>query len=326
MHHASIQKYLRYFEKLNRGFNKGLGRAPHKPILLISVIQLVREGHIRSNKIFITPELVIRFKNTWDAIVTTDHTSNFALPFFHMRSEPFWYLIKKPGYEIPVTKSKSIKSFKTLKDSILYAQLDKELFDLLTVKENSEIMLQFLLQRYFKESQSQLKESYVSPQLRLIEDEILNEDRYSYQLRIEQLGAEMDEDSFQEELYVRGGLFKKTIPKIYDYKCSISEMKIESTEQIQMIDACHIVPFSISNDDTITNGISLSPNLHRAFDRGLVTVNKNFEVRVSPTVIENDSVFNLSQFEGKRILLPDNSKWYPSVEGFNWHNKEVFLL
>ncbi|WP_201288840.1 HNH endonuclease signature motif containing protein [Polaribacter septentrionalilitoris] len=40
-----------------------------------------------------------------------------------------------------------------------------------------------------------------------------------------------------------------------------------------MIDACHIVPFSISNDDTIPIGISLSPNLYRAFDRGLITIN-----------------------------------------------------
>lgn len=30
----------------------------------------------------------------------------------------------------------------------------------------------------------------------------------------------------------------------------------------QLVDACHIVPFAISKDDTINNGISLSPNLH----------------------------------------------------------------
>ncbi|WP_417371237.1 HNH endonuclease [Gelidibacter japonicus] len=322
----NLKKYLEYFANLNRGFNKGLGKAPHKPILLLSILQLIREGSIKNNKVYITLDLVIKFKNNWEALVNTGHSQNFALPFFHMRSEPFWYLVKKTGFEIPVTKSKSIKSFKTLRDSVLYAQIDKELFDLLSDKKNSNIFQQYLLQTYFTDSQSNFKEDYVSYQLKLIEDQILGEDKTNYQIRIEQLKNNLDEDSFQEELFIRGGLFKKTVPKIYNHMCSVSEMKIESTENVQMIDACHIVPFSISNDDTIPNGISLSPNLHRAFDRGLITINRDFKVRVSPTVIENDSVFNLTQFEGKQILLPKNSKWYPSLEALTWHNKEVFLL
>jgi putative restriction endonuclease len=48
-----------------------------------------------------------------------------------------------------------------------------------------------------------------------------------------------------------------------------------------MVDACHIIPFSISHDDTIRNGICLSPNLHRAFDRGLFTLTNDLEVKVS---------------------------------------------
>ena len=103
-------------------------------------------------------------------------------------------------------------------------------------------------------------------------------------------------------------------------------MKIESASNAQMIDACHIIPFSISHDDTIPNGISLSPNLHRAFDRGLVTVNQDFIVRISPTVTDNDSVYSIAQFEGKQILLPENNKWFPSTEALVWHNKEVFLI
>ncbi len=30
-----LSKYIKSFKSLNRGFNKGLGRAPHKPILLL---------------------------------------------------------------------------------------------------------------------------------------------------------------------------------------------------------------------------------------------------------------------------------------------------
>ena len=105
-----ITKYIHSFETLNRGYNKGLGKAPHKPVLLLSIIQLIKKKEIVSNRIFITPELLLEFKNIWDFMVDSPHIPNFALPFFHMRSEPFWHLVTKPGMELHVTKSKSIKS------------------------------------------------------------------------------------------------------------------------------------------------------------------------------------------------------------------------
>lgn len=103
-------------------------------------------------------------------------------------------------------------------------------------------------------------------------------------------------------------------------------MKIESSTNAQMTDAYYIVPFSISNDDTIHNGLSLSPNLHRAFDRGLLTITKDYIVRISPSVKENNSVFSLIQFNGKKIILPEKISWYPSHESLSWHNKEIFII
>ena len=71
----SIDIYINYFLKLNRGFNKGLGRAPHKPILLISIIQLIGKGTINSNRIYITPELLLAYKENWRNLVDTEHIS-----------------------------------------------------------------------------------------------------------------------------------------------------------------------------------------------------------------------------------------------------------
>ena len=94
----------------------------------------------------------------------------------------------------------------------------------------------------------------------------------------------------------------------------------------QLVDACHIVPFAISKDDTINNGISLSPNLHRAFDRGLITINSDYVVRISPAIKEKDSPYSLSQFEGKQISLPKDNKFFPSIENLNWHRKERYVI
>ncbi len=320
----SISKYLKYFKKLNRGYNKGLGRAPHKPILLISIIQLINKNIINSSRIFITPELVGTFTSNFKFYVKTNHSSNFSLPFFHLKSEPFWHLSIKSGFQLAVTKSKSIKSFKNLYESIDFAEIDQELYLLLKNQETNKIALQFLLSEYFGIGDLKATNPYLLQDE--IENDILNETKIKYQTKIQHLQEQLNEENYQEEIFVRGGLFKKVVPQIYNYQCCISGMKIETTTNAQMVDACHIIPFSLSHDDTITNGISLSPNLHRAFDRGLITINKDYLVRISTTIKDNASVYSISQFNDKQIILPDNSKYYPSPEALSWHSKEVFQL
>lgn len=321
----TLSKYVTAFKSLNRGYNKNLGRAPHKPILLLAIIQQIEKGNINSNKIFITPELLLSFNNYWNLLVDTKHIANFALPFFHMRSEPFWNLVTEPSMKLKITKSKSIKSFKSLKETIAFAEIDKTLFLLLSKPLNQVFFVECLLKKYFSITKSNFSFNKISVEEEKIEYQILNEEKLEYQNNLIELRAILDDDKFEEELFIRGGLFKKTIPKIYNYSCCISEMKIESSTNAQMIDACHIMPFSISNDDTIPNGISLSPNLHRAFDRGLITINKDYIVSISPSVKENNSVFSLSQFNGKKIILPEKTSWFPSVESLLWHKKEIFI-
>ena len=86
-----------------------------------------------------------------------------------------------------------------------------------------------------------------------------------------------------------------------------------------MIDACHIVPFSDGYNDTLTNGIALCPNLHRAFDRGLISINDNYEVILNSNFIENSSAYNLSQFINKQITLPKQIEFHPELENLKQH-------
>jgi len=90
-----------------------------------------------------------------------------------------------------------------------------------------------------------------------------------------------------------------------------------------MVDACHIIPFSESFNDTISNGLSLCPNLHRALDRGLISINNDFTVIVNKNFSEPfQSTYNIKQFEGKRILLPSKDSHFPSVESLDYHRKK----
>lgn len=91
-----------------------------------------------------------------------------------------------------------------------------------------------------------------------------------------------------------------------------------------MVDACHIVPFSVSFDDTITNGIALCPNLHRAFDRGLITINEDYRVVVSKKFNEKENSYSIRAFENKIINLPSIESYFPTANNFHWHFKNIF--
>lgn len=60
-----ISKYIRQLLSLRRGNSRKLGKAPHKPILILSILKLIKQGKISSNKIFITSDLLITFKDIW---------------------------------------------------------------------------------------------------------------------------------------------------------------------------------------------------------------------------------------------------------------------
>ena len=52
--------------------------------------------------------------------------------------------------------------------------------------------------------------------------------------------------------------------------------------QLKLVDAAHILPVSeaTSTDDT-SNGIAISALYHRAFDRGLVTLNEQYQIVIN---------------------------------------------
>lgn len=312
----NLSYYLHCFTHLNRsGVNGG---APHKPILLLSIINLFNKRLLINEQIAILPELVASFKSHWNQLVTSNHHPIFALPFFYMKSEPFWFLMPNLGFEKWISLSSSTKSLSSLTTAIDHALIDIELAALLLQAENRDILKIAILNKYFpKVELNYLYEAELTA-------DVLEESSESYRKKIIDLKNKLDENAFQEEVFIRGGIFKREIPKIYNNSCAISGSRIDATANISMLDACHIVPFSEAYDDTISNGIALNPSLHRAFDRGLISISDNYKVLVKNNFVENrNSAFNISQFNGLDIKLPEKAEQYPSLENLAKH-REIF--
>ncbi|GHV66799.1 HNH endonuclease [Bacteroidia bacterium] len=314
----NLEYYVHCFTHLKRDMKNG--GAPHKPILLLSVISLFEKGIFTNNQIDILPELVASFKTNWAKLVVTNHFPIFALPFYHLSSEPFWILIANAGCEKWIESKSSMRSFGNLTTAINYALIDNELANLLLVPENRDILKIALLDKYFPDTKSNFGTGNDDD---LPSEKLLHDNSETYKQKIIELKNQVDENSFQEEIFIRGGLFKREIPKIYNHTCTVSGLRISAVANVSMVDACHIVPFSEGYDDTLTNGIALCPNLHRAFDRGLISISDDYTILTNKNFVENQkSVFNISQFAGKQIFLPYTEELYPDLGNIAVHRKK----
>src|SRR5215213_11052575 len=99
--------HLNKIERLRIDRSHGIP-APHKPILLLAVIDLIEEGAITNNRIEPSPLLVESFLKYWH-LVNLDKPRIF-LPFFHLKSDKFWHLHAKPGNEQLLAMTKQMNS------------------------------------------------------------------------------------------------------------------------------------------------------------------------------------------------------------------------
>lgn len=319
----TFDRYIHKFQKLRQGVTK-YGPAPHKAVMLLSVIRGIELGYINTNIIPISPELVSLFRSTWNALVETKHVATFALPFFHLKSEGFWHLHVRPGFENWLKVTKSLGSFNQLQIAVECATLDGELFLLLTNGKTRNQLKDLLLESYFPKTQKNWKRLKSNSYFDDLSDNLVREEPAAYVANIDRLESELDTESFSEEVFIRSGIFKREVIKVYNFTCCISGLRVDTINSASLIDACHIVPFSESHDDTITNGLSLCPTLHRAFDRHLISIDDDYRVIVSKSFIErSDSPYSIRQFEGKHINLPADHRFYPSLNNCQKHRERL---
>ena len=310
---SELLKYENAFSKLKRGVTP-FGLAPHKPIFLLTIIDLIDKGIISENKIYVNTELVAAFLNNWDNLVTEPFKPDFTQPFYYLQNDKisgnsFWFVKPLIGWQL----SAHVKNFNKLITIVEYGYFSENLFYLLIDKNSRTSLKQTILRTYFPTNAKSLDEnSYINN----LSSDILNEPIPAYRKLL---------ISTEEEVYVRNGLFKRLVPKVYYNSCAFTGWKVQTASGLSLVDACHIKPFSICKEDHINNGISLSPNIHRAFDRGLLSLDEDFKIIVSSQIIAVNTLNNsLKNLKGKKIKLPVNKLQYPGQEYLLWHRENCF--
>lgn len=117
--------------------------------------------------------------------------------------------------------------------------------------------------------------------------------------------------------------FRKSVLSAYMYRCCITELAIP-----ELLVASHIVPWRDDRTNRLNprNGLALSILHDKAFDRGMITINHNMTVRVSPQVFNVRNKFfvtALRSYDGKTIALPD--KFQPREDFLAYHRENIFM-
>lgn len=135
-----IDYYVNKFKKL-RCYTQQGKPAPHKAIMLLAVMNLIRKGIIKETRIYPNKELKAEYISVADSVEYDKSlfAPSFNSPFVHLIGDGFWYLIDKDGVRCNETPNINIVS---------YATIDRELFEYMQDSGKSFILRNTLFKKY----------------------------------------------------------------------------------------------------------------------------------------------------------------------------------
>jgi putative restriction endonuclease len=117
------------------------------------------------------------------------------------------------------------------------------------------------------------------------------------------------------------GAFRVEVTDAYHRQCAVSR-----EHSLPVLEAAHIIEWSDTHTNDVTNGILLRADIHKLFDAGYVTIDPDgYRFVVSKRLKEDyDNGKEYYQLHGSRILLPEDHLLWPNTSALLSHNRQVF--
>lgn len=324
MNNRILQDYIQKLRNL-----QDRRRTPHKPFLLLIIIEMLDCGELSENHI---PFEAIKKKKPFFAALIEVFNSlngsnwqpNIHTPFFHLKTHGFWHL---DPIELQLRQTGDTPSASQLCNMLAVAKVDENFFLLLAIPYYRAILRQTLISSYFSEMRNEIERliaehrgiscEHIAAHIEVYSQQLIQDTQHPFLMQ-------RDVESVQTETPVRSAGFRRAIMQVYTYTCAVCELNIRASSGESVTDAAHIIPFSVSYNDDIRNGISLCKSHHWAFDTGLISVNEAYEVIVSPSMTEQGPIASmLTQLRNRRIWLPRGAEYRPAQDALTWHREKV---
>jgi putative restriction endonuclease len=240
-----------------------------------------------------------------------------SYPFYHLETSGFWHLVSVQGEDHQ--NGRTISSIKRLSELYQGATLDADLFNLLNNEEYRKPLRGVLITHYFDPSLHQ----------QLWDQATINkksEEYYKDIIKHPDKPTNMVEES-PSPIYqqARDQGFRKAIVQLYEHRCAMCGIRILTTEGHTVVEAAHIIPWCQTHNDSPQNGVSLCKLCHWSFDEGLMGIDSNYKVMVSPS-IQKDKNFSghIQMLFDREIFKPEEYKFWPKQENLEHHRDNTY--
>ena len=291
---------------LNVSRSQSRGPAPHKPLMLLTVIDQIEAGEIGPEGwVLYDVRLVSRFRDYWDLVMDRQRNApDIPMPFHALggESDRVWTRFTTDG--IP----------SHAKNTTRLCRIDPELFLLLTDPGFRLAARRTLVSIYFTpREQIMLCARLKLPLPNTGEIEALRRDAETFKA---------------SQRKGRDSRFKSEVLGAYHYTCALTGYRLD-TEVSSLVQAAHIHQHAKSGNDDPRNGLALTPDAHWMFDAGLWTAvpkGDDFLVRVAKGRFQEGSVDGrtLLEREGKKLVFDARARLRPGAEFLGWHVRERF--
>jgi putative restriction endonuclease len=279
---------------------KGRKNAPHKPMLLLVVLDLVESGTITECKVVLSPELAFHFE-TFAAVVAHRRTQRVDVryPFFHLTNDGFWKTFTAHHVKAEDPKSNA------------YIMIEPDFLEACFSPVFRGIARRLLISKHFEPAERNAL--YHLTGVPVPTDDQVAEDAM-FEVRGDAAEAGRD------------GRFRLDVVAAYNFTCALTGYRVTSVYGGSIVDAAHVHQFSESKNNDPNNGMALSKNAHWLFDAGLWSLDDNFCVLVASDAFTELSPNQtpLIEYEGVNLRLPSDKRLWPSLSNVRWHRKMRF--
>jgi putative restriction endonuclease len=296
---ATTAQWLNKLTKLRVDRARG-DVAPHKPLLLLAVLDLAEEGDLPPSVLPLSPQLAFRFLTYWRFVSHRRHQPpDIRLPFHHLKGDGFWSPTTSAGEPSPDSKLTE------------YARLPDDLVAFMRDPASRAQARRLLVSLYFE--MSERVSLYSALGIPVPSEDIVKAD----------LSAAAESAMEQG----REARFRIRIVSAYQYTCALTGYRLTTVRAGSIVDAAHIHQFADSRNNALDNGIALSKNAHWLFDQGLWTISDTLTVIVAEGKFAERSVdgVGLASQHGKRLHLPDDKNLWPNPIHLAWHRENRFM-
>jgi putative restriction endonuclease len=274
---------------------------PHKPLLLLTVLDLIATGHASPERVSWSQELRGRFL-AYFAVVRCENDQNTPEnPFYYMRGDGFWQPVEiQRGEERPLASTPTVTQANA---GTVFARIIGGMEALVRTPEQRMKIREALVSRYFPIDRDQITTLFAERAFAAEQAQALS------------MAAEAPTE------YAIPGRSPAFRRKVLEVQCAACGLRIKLPDaDSTFVDGAHLIPFQEGRNDHPTNGLALCKNHHWAMDRFLLVPTPERTWKASPRLDARRSIGerDLVSLDGEPILPPHDDAFTPAAAGLAW--------